>query len=188
MIISGIENKSYEREANEFIKNQEKVKKAYRLLSESQGGYLDHDQKIAALQAENSIDSAKEIAIFYRMYGRYIEIPCTDKFKMYIEPMLSGDDSRIRAEFVMASDIEMFMYDYVYSSHSKLNNWFIELFGDLLFAYPDVPDLDRIHLGDIEKIDTYFQSDKMKRLFALVDQYIDDFIKSQPQYIVAPDD
>ena len=188
MIISNIDNKDYERKAKDFIENQEKVKKAYRLLSESQGGYLDHDQKMAMLQAERNIESAKEIEIFYCMYGRHIEIPCTNKFTMYIEPALGGDSTCIRAEFVMTSETEAFLYDHVYNSHSMLHNWFTELLGDLLFAYADMPNIDRIRLDDIEKIDAYFQSDKMKRLFSLVDQYIDGFIESQKQYIVAPDD
>lgn len=176
MIISNIDNKDYERKAKDFIENQEKVKEAYRLLAESRGGYLDHDQKTAMLQAERNIESAKEIAIFCNMYGRYVEIPCTDKFTMYIEPVLGGDNTCIRAEFVMASGIEAFLYDHVYGSHSRLHDWFAELLRNLLFAYTDTPNIDRIHLDDIEKIDAYFQSDKMKRLFSLVDQYIDDFV------------
>ena len=107
MIISNIDNKDYERKAKDYIKNQEKVKEAYRLLAESQGGYLDHDQKTAMLQAERNIESAKEIEIFYRMYGRYVEIPCTDKFTMYIEPALGGDNTCVRAEFVMTSESQL---------------------------------------------------------------------------------
>lgn len=187
MIISNIDNKDYEKKAKDYIKNQKKVKEAYRLLSESQGCYLDHDQKTAMLQAERNIESAKEIAIFWRMYGRYVEIPCTDKFTMYIEPVLGGDNTCIRAEFVMASGTEAFLYDHVYGSHSILHNWFTELLGDLLFAYADMPNIDRVHLDDIEKIDAYFQSDKMKRLFGFVNQYIDEFTKN-PENIVAHDD
>lgn len=188
MIISNIDSKDYERKAKDFIENQEKVKEAYRLLSESQGGYLDHDQKMAMLQAEKSIESAKEIAVFYRMYGRYVEIPCTDKFTMYIEPALGGGNTCIRAEFVMTSETEAFLYDHVYNSHSMLHNWFTDLLGDLLFAYADMPNIDCIHLDDLEKIDAYFQSGKMKRLFSIIDQYIDNFVESQKRYIVAPDD
>ena len=83
MIISNIDNKDYERKAKDFIENQEKVKKAYRLLAESQGGYLDHDQKMAMLQAERNIESAKEIKIFYRMYGRYVEISSCSDFEAF---------------------------------------------------------------------------------------------------------
>lgn len=170
------ERKRYVNKATDLRKELSEKKEAFITLEKIDvSNYKEYKRKQQEVQ--HDIDATYECEMFFREYGKLIEIPCGKRFSLVVTPCLNVGQVRINGFFQMKTETEDYLYDHLLGDHYDLFDWFDGMAKSMIFGLNDSPNLERISIKDIEKLDQYFATEKVKAVCEKADEMLELAVK-----------
>lgn len=153
-----------------------------KLMKEKEKLTVEKADRMEILDVMKDIEKAEWCEEFVRKYGEEIRIPCGENFALIIDPWLHRKNTGVYRTFVLNADMEEFLYSHLLDSHSDLGEWFDEMCQSMFFGIHAAPILTQ-NISDVERITKFYNGEKAKRVYAMIDSYLKFLIEANPESV-----
>lgn len=153
-----------------------------KLIEEKKKLTAEKADRMEILDVMRDIERAEWCEEFVRKYGEEIRITCGESFSLIIDPWLHRKSTGVYGTFVLNAGMEDFLYSHLFDSHSDLGEWFDELCQNLFFGIHEAPIMTQ-NISDIEKAIGFYKGKKAKRVYVMIDSYLNFLIEANPESV-----
>ena len=178
--------KNRKRKRKKLMEKQGKIKEITmykkKLEKEKEKMTAEKADRMEVIDLMREIERTEWCEEFVQQYGEEIMIPCGENFSLIVDPWLHRKSTGVYGTFVLNAGMEDFLYSHLFDSHSDLGEWFDDLCQNLFFGIHSAPVLTQ-NISDIERAVEFYKGEKTKRVYAMIDSYLNFLIEANPESV-----